>query len=91
MYLLSLLLGIVSWCLACVAIGKRGSYPLCMLSFICCAAAVWLELKQLDHLLYIEDVAAAMDTVGAVTFAAGVLIVVTVVLNCAAFLRSRKQ
>lgn len=91
MYLLSLALGIFSWCLACIAIGKRGGYGLCFGSFTCCAAALWAQLKQLDHLLYIEDVAAAMDTVSAVTLGAGVLFVVTVVLNGIALLRGRKR
>ena len=87
-----LALGILSWCLACIAIGKRGSYGACIASFTCCCASLWLALKNLDWMLNIkEDTVAAMDTVGGFLFGAAVLSTVTVALNGIAFLRGRKQ
>lgn len=88
MHILSLLFGLVSWGLACVAIGKRGGYGLCFGSMTLSALPLLLQLYELKRLLLVkEDVSAAMDTVNAVCFAGTVLVAVTLVLNGIAFIR----
>lgn len=88
----SLVFGLLSWGMACVSIGRRGSYGLCFGSFTFCVVALWLQLKELQNIILVrEDISAAMDTIGAVVFAATVLIVVAVVLNGIALLRGQKR
>lgn len=92
MHILSLLSGLISWGLACVAIGKRGGYGLCFSSLTLSALPLLLQLYELKRLLLVkEDISAAMDTVDAVCFAGTVLLVVSVVLNAIALIRGGKK
>lgn len=87
-HILSLLFGLVSWGLACAAIGKRGGCVLCFGSITLCAVPLLLQLQELKRLLLVkDDISAAIDTVDAACFAGTVLVTVTLVLNAIALIR----
>lgn len=89
--LFSLVLGLLAWGLGVAAIRKRGCPWRVAGSFTCCGAALLLQHMDMDHLARIGDIAALLDTAYARVFAGGVLLAVTVGLNYAALLRSKKK
>lgn len=91
MHIISLLFGLFSWAMACVAVVKRGSYGLCFGSMALSALPLLLQLYELRRLLLVkEDLSAALDTVHGVCLAATVLVIVTATLNAVALWRNRK-
>lgn len=88
----SLVLGIGAWVFAALAITAPGiskAYKRSFLSFSLCAASLLLQLTEISRRIHIGDLAAVMDTVGAIVIAAAVLIIVTVILNTVAWRKSK--
>lgn len=89
--ILSLTLGLAAWGLGIAAICKKGC-PWCLLfSLMACGASLAGQLLEIRRLVGINDWTALMDTLDAVVFAAGVLLMVTAVLNLAAVLRGQRH
>lgn len=90
--LASLCLGLVSWGLPFASLGKRDRFAFCCLgSFGCCILSLLLQLFEVKKRVNLEDWSALMDTVHAVTLAAVVMIVVMVVCNLTALLRTARR
>ena len=90
MYLMSLLLGTISWILGGLAIkskGNRNSHGFAGLSLSACILALFLQFIQIQKLVVKGDYAAIEDTIEGVIFGAVVLIVITLALNIIAFVR----
>lgn len=88
----SLLLGLASWIVAGIMLGRRNSYPnrLSVLSFVFCLAALLCQFVEIYRLVVIDDLSALIDTSGARVFAAVVLTGVTLLLHIAAWLRGKR-
>ena len=88
----SIILGILSWILAILAIryshARRRTCS--FLSFSLCSLSLLLQFIELRNRVLAEDLAAVIDTSGAVLFAAAVLVFVCIILNLAALLRNNK-
>ena len=88
----SLILGLAAWGLPFLAIGKKDRFGLCCLgSFGCCILSLLLQLFEVKNRVNLEDWSALMDTVHAVTLAAVIMVVVMVVCNLFALLRSARR
>lgn len=89
--ILSLTLGLAAWGLGIAAICKNGC-PWCILfSLTACGASLAGQLLEVRRRVALSDWTALMDTLDAVVFAAGVLLMVTTVLNLAAVLRGQRR
>lgn len=82
----SLLLGLLAWVLPLREWTRRlnggEERPLSGIgSAVCCALSLLLQLLYGRHLVEIRDWSALMDTAGAVTVVAGILVAVTILLN----------
>ena len=84
----SLVLGLAAWGFGLAAL-RRGKSSL--VSFALCLTALVLQFAELTHRARIGDTSAILDTVGAVTLAAAVLSVGTIVLNVLAYLRGKYE
>lgn len=90
MNLTSLGLGLAAWALplAALALRKRAAGRLCpalvWASAAMCATALYFQICYQNHLVNIHDVSAILDTTDALAFVAGVLIVVTALLDMVA-------
>ncbi len=89
-YLPSLLLGLTSWGLGVGAILRPRCCWLSNISWLSCAVSLLGQLAQVEVLMEKADWSSMMDTLGAVIFAAAVLVAVTAALNIAAALRNRR-
>lgn len=87
--LASLLLGLAAWVLGLMGTIKKHGCRLTLGSFGCCALALVLELYEVRRRAELSDWAALMDTMPAVTLAASVLLIVTVLLNLLAMRKVR--
>ena len=89
--LMSLCLGILAWiCGGSAAIrGKFGGWSFSSLSS--CGISLILQFFELERRADIGDFAAIDDTIGALTFVASTLLVVTLVLNGIALRRGRNM
>ena len=89
--LLSLFLGVIAWALPVVylMVGKHRAL-FCSGSFALCAAALYFQLREMLLRSDRGDFAGIEDTIGAVVFAATVLLVTTVALNALALLRKER-
>lgn len=88
----SLLLGLAAWVLPIVAISSKKSRPgLSALSFALCSISLTFAIFYNQYLVEIRDWSAIEDTHGAVTFAAAVLMAVTVVLNVIAAVKRHRK
>lgn len=83
----SLILGLAAWILPSIYMSKynkidskKGSLYI-FLSLSACAISIFFQVVYNNYLVQIGDVAALMDTSGAVVFASGSLLGVTLVLN----------
>lgn len=87
----SILLGLIAWLLPLVylAAGKRRGL-FCGSSFALCALSLYLQLREVLHRAGIGDFSAIEDTIGAVVFAATVLLITTAVLNALTLLRKER-
>ena len=88
--LVSLGLGLVSWVLpiAYLFIKKRREFFTCG-SLLCVVFSLYFQLQEIMRLTNKGDWSSIEDTIHAVVFAATVLIVVTLVLNIAAWCKKR--
>ena len=80
----SLILGVAAWIIPITAISMRKKRQLnqfSIYSFSFCAAALMLQLLEVQHLVKIGDLSAIMDTIRATCIAAVVLVIVTIALN----------
>ena len=86
--ILSLFLGITAWSLPVMYLmrWKRREW-FCCGSFALCALSLFFQLREFLRLADKGDFAAIEDTIGAVVFAASVLLIVTLILNALALLR----
>ena len=86
----SLSLGLVSWVLpiAYLFIKKRREFFTCG-SLVCVVFSLYFQLREIMRLTNKGDWSSIEDTIHAVVFAATVLIVVTLVLNIAAWCKKR--
>ena len=86
--LASIFLGLMAWSLPVIYLmaGRRREWY-CGGSFALCALSLYIQLREVMHRVNIGDLSAVMDTIGAVVFAATVLVVTNVVLNTLAMLR----
>ena len=89
----SLVLGFGAWGWAVLAIRgrKAAAYRNVVFSFCLCAVSLVMQLFEVRNRALQGDFAAIEDTIGAVVFAAVVLVAVTVVLNLAALVKARKK
>lgn len=86
----SLCLGLISWIIPILCLRQKPhSISVSGASFLCCALALLLQLAEVKHRVTIGDLSAVMDTINAVVFAGAVMVGVCVLLNLAAFLKSR--
>ncbi|GAA0493582.1 hypothetical protein IRB23M11_15460 [Alkalibacterium sp. m-11] len=82
----SLFFGLLAWALPAYQIVRpiRRTYNQSLLvlsSFAFCTAALWLHLLYNNHLVQIQDWGALLDTSSVLTWVAGILLLVTIVLN----------
>ena len=82
----SLLLGLAAWGFGIAALRRS---KISLTSFALCLLALIFQFLELTHRARIGDTSAILDTVGAVTMAAAVLSVGTMVLNVLAYLRGK--
>lgn len=88
----SLILGLAAWGLPFLAIGKKDRFSICCLgSFSCCILSLLLQLFEVKNRVNLEDWSALMDTMHAVTLVAVIMVVVMVVCNLFALLRSTRR
>ena len=89
--ILSLLLGIAAWSLPVMylMLWKHRTW-FCCGSFGLCALALYFQLREVLKRTNLGDFAAIEDTIGAVVFAATVLLTVTLILNALALLRRER-
>lgn len=87
----SFLLGLIAWIVPILAIKRPGRVTVknCLryiiVSFSACAAALCLQLFEINHRVQIQDWSALMDTVGTLIWVAVILAVMTLILNLIAF------
>lgn len=83
----SFVLGLVAWILPIVNImlynkhDHRNWATLSIISISTCAISLCFQIFYNYHLVKIADWSALMDTMGTVTFAAVVLLIITIILN----------
>ena len=89
----SLVLGLIAWILPVVALllnneqEQRKWVALSFVSLSACAISICMQILYTRHLVQIEDWSALLDTMGAVAFAATVLLIVTLFLNVITLIR----
>lgn len=88
----SLLLGLIGWAMPLAAMaGRKSPVHFCAASFGACCLSLLLQLVELRRRCVIGDLAAVEDTIGAITLAAVVLLIVAAALNALAFLLDRRR
>lgn len=88
----SLILGLLAWALPVAGMAARKKpAPICAGSFALCGFSLLLQLVYVKHLSRIGDYSALDDTIGAVVFAAEVLLIIAAAVNTAALLAGRKR
>lgn len=97
--LLSLLLGLAAWALPFVGANrfikeKRGGFLCSMLSLVCCAASLLIQIFSLYYGVVIEDFSALLDTSKAILIACCVMTAGTLLANmlpAAMYLEAEKE
>ena len=91
----SLFLGFAAWGIPVAAMKLhqegRETRNYSIYSFTLCAIAVVLQLFEIKYRVEMGDFSAIMDTIGATTVAAVILVVVTVILNALGIVLSREK
>ncbi len=88
----SLILGLAAWGLPFASLGKRDRFAFCCLgSFSCCILSLLFQLLEVKRRVGLEDWSALMDTMHAVILAAVVMVVVMMVCNLSALLRTARR
>ena len=91
MNLLSLLLGLAALGFSVHSVLVRGCLISSTLSGFCCSASLLCQLMDNDRIARLEDIAAMLDTAHARVVCGGALLILCIILNTIALLRSRKQ
>ena len=90
--IISLIFGMCAWGVAVVAILKPTvSHKSTILSFALCAFSLVTELFEISRWVNLGDYAAIEDTIRAVIIASIVLVVLTIILNIVALVKSKKN
>lgn len=93
----SLVLGLIAWVLPVLNLmqnhkhGNQKWVLYSMMSVMACAISLCFQIIYTNHLVNIEDWSAIMDTSGAVTFAASILLIITVLLNAITLIVYRRR
>ena len=88
----SLVLGICAWVVVVIEIAKCAYSPKStIISFTLCASSLIVELFEISRRVNIGDYAAIEDTIRAVIIASIVLVVLTIILNIVALVKSKKN
>ncbi len=88
----SLLLGLAAWGLPFASLGNRDRFAFCCLgSFGCCILSLLFQLLEVKRRVELTDWSALMDTMHAVVLAAVVMVVVMMVCNLSALLRTARR
>ena len=85
--IISLILGLIAWCIAFAAIKSKKksiAYGCSVTSFSLCVMSLFFQFLEIAGRVNNGDYTGIEDTIGAVIFAAGVLSVITIGLNVAA-------
>jgi len=83
----SLIFGLVAWILPILSLSSRNKNQLkkmmlfSALSLISCAIALYMQILYSHYLVVIGDWSALMDIAFGVSFVAGFLLVITIILN----------
>jgi len=91
----SLVFGLIAWILPIVRIGflenrsDNNGEVFSLLSFSSCAISLCFQIFYTNHLIDISDWTALQDIMSTISFAAGVLLAVTVILNAIILFRYR--
>ena len=90
--IISLILGIGAWFVATIAIANPAcSYKNTVISFSLCTFSLISELFEISRRVNLGDYAAIEDTIRAVIITSIVLVVVTIILNIVALVKSKKK
>ena len=90
--IISLIIGIGAWVVAAIAIAKPAfSYKNTVMSYALCTFSLVAQLFEISRRVNLGDYAAIEDTIRAVIIASIVLVVVTIILNIVAFVKSKKN
>lgn len=90
--IVSLVLGIGAWGVAAAAISKPScSHKSTILSFALCAFSLVAQLLEISRRVNLGDYTAIEDTIRAVIIASIVLVVVTIILNIIALIKTKKN
>lgn len=90
----SLILGVGAWLFAVRAIAApkaRISHRNTVASFSLCTVSLVFQLWELTRRVGLRDYAAVEDTISAILTASAALVVVTMVLNLAAFVKAKNK
>ena len=88
----SLVLGVCAWVFAGLAIfvpKASASHRNTLVSFTLCAAALVLQLVEINRRVLLDDYAAIADTIGGILTASVVLVSVTVIVNLVAVAKAK--
>ena len=90
--IISLIFGICAWGVAVVAILKPTvSHKSTILSFSLCALSLVAQLFEISRRVNLGDYAAIEDTIRAIIIASIVLVIVTIILNIIALIKTKKN
>ena len=90
--IISLIFGMGAWGMAVIAIAKPAYYnKSVILSFALCTFSLIFEFFQISRRVNLGDYAAIEDTIRAVIIASIVLMVLTIILNIVALVKSKKK
>ena len=90
--IICLILGMGAWVVAAIAIAKTAYYnKSVILSFALCMFSLISEFFEISRRVNLGDYAAIEDTIRAVIIASIVLVVVTIILNIVALVKSKKN
>ena len=85
-------MGLMAWALPVAALaGRKKPAVFCAGSFGLCCLSLLFQLLELRRRCAVGDFSAVDDTIGAVLFAAEVLLAVAAALNTAAFLAGKRS
>lgn len=88
----SLVLGVCAWVFAGLAIWAPkacSSHRNTLVSFSLCAAALVLQLVEINRRVFLDDYAAIADTIGGILTASVVFASVTVIVNLVAVAKAK--
>lgn len=90
--IISLIFSMGAWVVAAIAIAKPAYYnKSVILSFALCTFSLISEFFEISRRVNLGDYAAIEDTIRAVIIASIVLVVVTIILNIVALVKSKKN